>query len=132
MIAVDTNVLARYLLNDEPKQARAAAALLASDSIVVPPTVLLELVWVLRVNDCDREAIIRGLRHLLGLPNLSPLQPEAVLRALSWFEAGMDFSDALHLALSSSAETMYTFDRDFVAHAKRVGLTPVVSQPRGA
>ena len=45
MIAVDTNVLARYLLNDEPKQARAAAALLASDSVVVPPTVLLELVF---------------------------------------------------------------------------------------
>ncbi len=66
MIAVDTNVLARYLLNDEPRQARAAAALLASAPVIVPPTVLLELVWVLRVNDCDREAIGRGLRHLLG------------------------------------------------------------------
>lgn len=130
MIAVDTNLLARYLLNDDPKQAKAAAAILAKQEVTVPPTVLLELVWVLRVNDCDRTGIIEGLRHLLGLPNFKPLQPEAVLRALSWHEAGMDFSDSLHLALSGAAEAMYTFDRHFVAKAKAIGAAPNVAQPR--
>lgn len=53
MIALDTNVLARYLLNDDPEQSGAAAALLKKrQTYTAPPTVLLELVWVLSVNDC--------------------------------------------------------------------------------
>lgn len=45
MIALDTNVLARYLLNDDPKQANAAAALLRKqETFTAPITVILELV----------------------------------------------------------------------------------------
>lgn len=45
MIALDTNILARYLLGDEPAQAKAAATLLAEEKdFTVPPTVMLELV----------------------------------------------------------------------------------------
>lgn len=47
MMVLDTNILARYLLNDDMVQAKAAARLLASHRhFTVPPTVLLELAWV--------------------------------------------------------------------------------------
>ena len=66
MIALDTNVLARFLLKDDAVQHRAAAALLAgAQEFTAPPTVLLELVWVLEACDCCSathprpEAIIR-------------------------------------------------------------------------
>ena len=48
MIALDTNVLARFYLNDEPVQARVAARLLMEEDIFIPKTVLLELEWVMR------------------------------------------------------------------------------------
>ena len=73
MIAVDTNVLARYLLNDDLEQAKAAARLLAGREFIdVPLSVWLELVWVLQSNDCDKLEIIKGLRHIIGLPSIRP------------------------------------------------------------
>ena len=99
MIALDTNVLARYFLNDEPAQAKAAAKLLSKKQLyTAPPTVILELVWVLRVNGCERAQIIKALRLLLGLPNFKPKNFEALCYAVRWYEEGLDFGDALHLA----------------------------------
>lgn len=126
MIALDTNILARFLLNDDPEQFRAARELLArSGPYTAPPTVLLELAWVLKVNGCSRDDIARGLRSLLGLPNFIPHERAAVLYALRWFESGMDFGDALHLALSAADDLLVTFDRDFAGGAARPGF------PRG-
>ena len=66
MIAVDTNVLARYLLNDDLEQAQASARLLAGrERIDVPLSVWLELVWVLQINGCGKTEIIKGLRHII-------------------------------------------------------------------
>ena len=71
MIALDTNILARYLLGDEPAQAKAAATLLAEEKdFTVPPTVMLELVWVLKVNGCSREDIVRGGAFAAGIAQL--------------------------------------------------------------
>jgi predicted nucleic-acid-binding protein len=73
MIAVDTNVLARYLLKDDFEQAKAAARLLAGRELIdVPLSVWLELVWVLQSNDCSKPEIIKGLRHIIGLPSIRP------------------------------------------------------------
>jgi len=71
MIGLDTNILARYLLNDDPVQAEAAETLLSSgERYFAPVTVWLELVWVLECYDCSREEIAKALRHLLGLRDL--------------------------------------------------------------
>ena len=48
MRAVDTNVLARYYLRDDPTQARLAGKILSAGGVFVPKTVILELEWVLR------------------------------------------------------------------------------------
>ena len=100
MIALDTNIFARYLLNDDLEQSKAAAALLRKREIyTAPPTVLLELVWVLGVNDSSRAEITGALKHLVGLPNFKPREFEAVCRAIQWYEEGMDFGDA-HIAFA--------------------------------
>ncbi|HAO33528.1 MAG TPA: type II toxin-antitoxin system VapC family toxin [Candidatus Competibacter sp.] len=127
MIGLDTNILARYLLNDDPVQAEAAETLLSSgERYFVPVTVWLELVWVLECYDCSREEIAKALRHLLGLPDLEAGESLALLQALQWFEAGADFADALHLALSSSAQAFATFDRALIKRARRTGIRPSV------
>lgn len=132
MIALDTNILARYLLNDDAGQAEAATRLLSrQQTFTAPPTVLLELVWVLKVNDCTREEIAKGLRLLFGLPNFKPKEFEALCYALQWFEQGMDFGDALHLALSIDDETFCTFDKPFGKQAESMGAMPKVDVLRG-
>ncbi len=128
MIVLDTNLLLRYLLNDDPAQAKRAQRLLERSPLVtVTTTIVLELVWVLECSDCARAEIVGALRHILGLPNMRLSNEAAFYRAVQWFEQGLDFADALHLALSPATATLMTFDRDFVAKAKRADAFPTVA-----
>ncbi len=130
MIALDTNVLLRYLLNDEPKQSERSRALLASVSrFWVPITVMLEIAWVLRSHGANAPAVALGLRTILGLAAVTVQERDAVVRALAWHQHGMGMADALHLALSHQSEQFTTFDKDFIKVAKRIGAQPVVSLP---
>jgi len=127
MVVIDTNLLLRYLLNDDAGQAKRAQRLLESSSqVTVTPTIVLELVWVLECSDCSRAEIAAALRHVLGLPNMRLANEAALFRAVQWFEQGMDFADALHLGLSPATATMTTFDRDFVTRARRIEAFPAV------
>ena len=127
MIALDTNILARYFLNDDPKQCKVAAALLSKkQDYTAPATVILELVWVLSANGCTREEILKALRLLLGLPNFKPKQFEALCYAVHWYGQGMDFGDALHLALSAGDQVFCTFDKALVKSAAKIGAMPSV------
>lgn len=129
MIALDTNVLARFLLRDDDRQYQSAVSLLQKKQVyTAPPTVLLELVWVLEVNACGRAEISEGLRALFGLPNFKPMAFEAMANALRWYEQGFDFGDAVHLALSSaSVDAFATFDRALGKQARRTAACPPVS-----
>lgn len=130
MIAVDTNVLARYLLNDDVEQAKAAVRLLsAREPVDVPLSVWLELVWVLQIYDCSKAEIAKGLRHIVGLPCVRSGTHDIFLRALSWFEEGMDFADALHLAMSAQDERFASFDKVMMKMAARIGASPRVAPP---
>jgi predicted nucleic-acid-binding protein len=123
MIAVDTNVLVRYVTNDDAEQARRAADLLAgADVVYVPHTVLLEMEWVLRAAyDLARPAILLAFRQVLGLPSVRVDQPGLIALTLERYERGFDFADALHLA--GVAETpLYTLDRRFARLAADDGV----------
>ena len=125
MISLDTNILARFLLHDNPVQFKLARDLLARpNDYTAPPTVLLELVWVLESYDCTRAEILQALRMLLGLPNFKPKSFEAICYAVNWYEAGMDFGDALHLALSAGDEAFATFDKTLGKMASQNGIAP--------
>ncbi len=127
MISLDTNLLARLLLRDDARQYNRARELLSQQrDYTAPITVVQELVWVLEVNDCAREDIAHGLELLLGLPNFKPQQPEALRQALSWYAQGLDFADALHLALSQGCEELATFDKAFAKQSNKLKTSPQV------
>ncbi len=127
MIALDTNLLARLLLQDDKAQHARVKALMAKDQVFTAPvTVFLELVWVLEANDCTASEIAKGLSLLLGLPNFKPEQADAVRAALQGYAQGMDFADALHLALSGSSDGFMTFDKAFARKAGKLGARPSV------
>ena len=120
MIALDTNVLLRLLLNDDPRQSRQAQALVdgavaRSDQVLLPDIVLCELEWVLdSVYSVPKAEIVRTLRRLLDASVFAFLDRSAVAGALADYEAGKgDFSDYLigASAASAGASTTYTFDR---------------------
>lgn len=135
MIAVDTNVLARFYCDDpaDPEARRqrplARRLLIESPSVFVPLTVLLEFEWVLRgFYGLPPAEFGRAAEHLLGMPHVTVERWEAVRDALAVHLQGLDFADALHWACSAGCERMVTFDdRGFARRAKRLALTPEVT-----
>jgi predicted nucleic-acid-binding protein len=127
VIALDTNVVVRFLVNDDAAQARRARALIETNPVFVPVTVLLETEWVLRGGyKLPRTEVARLLRALLGLPDLATEDPQRIALALDWHAAGIDFADALHLAWSPGAERFATFDEKLVKAAKKLDAIRVV------
>ena len=126
MLAIDTNVVVRYLAGDHREQSAAAKALIDSEDVFVGTTVLLETEWVLRgVYGHAKAEVEAALRRFAGLPRVT-LQDEAlVARALDWMAAGMDFADALHLSSATDCETFVSFDRRFARMAARLGTMAV-------
>lgn len=126
MISIDTNVLVRFITNDEPRQARRARALMEANEIFVATTVLLESEWVLRAAyGFTAQQILQAFRSVLGLPAVHVEAADKVERALAWCAAGLDFADALHLAFSGSAGSFATFDDKLIRRAKKIPDLPV-------
>lgn len=131
MRAVDTNVLARYYLHDDPAQARSAARILAAGDVFVPKTVVLELEWVLRsVAGQPAGKVADCLAHLIALPGVTIEDHDEVEDALRHCRQGVDFADALHLAASQACSELLTFDdRGYARRAAKLGLKPPVKVP---
>jgi predicted nucleic-acid-binding protein len=130
MIAIDTNVVVRFLVADEPKQAARAEAMLRAGDVLIPKTVMLETAWVLRgAYGLARADVVMALRKLLGLDGVLAEDAPAVERALDWHERGVDFADALHLASSGQVERFATFDRALIRSAKSLVGAPAVVDP---
>jgi predicted nucleic-acid-binding protein len=130
MRAVDTNIIVRFLVADDPAQAQKACNLFGQEPLFVARTVLLEVEWVLRgVYGMPAAEIIPALRALAGVPGVSVENASLVAKAMDWAEAGMDFADALHLAAAGECTGFLTFDRRFRRTERRLGGIPV-SAPR--
>lgn len=128
MLAVDTNVLVRFLARDDAGQTARVDNLFRRNRIWIPKTVLLETEWVLRATySFDKNRILSDFRGLLGLSTAQAEDAAAVAKALEWYSAGMDFADALHLASSNYASAFATFDRGLAQRATQVKALPVVA-----
>lgn len=133
MIALDTNVIIRLVVEDDPEQVEAALAVFKSGPLLLSKSVLLETEWVLRYcYELRKEAIREILRKLLGYRKVQVEDRAAVCQALAWCQEGMDFADALHLASSRSATRFATFDRAFAKAAGRLPEGPPVELLRPA
>lgn len=127
LTGIDTNVLLRVLLQDDPVQGPIAARFLrelgtGSPGFITQVT-LAEIYWVLaRAKRLPRATCLAVIRRLVETEVLEFDDGEGVVRALSLAEAGADFADALiqgAMELFGVDETV-TFDR---AAAERLGWT---------
>ena len=131
MRALDTNVLARFFVDDaDDEQAakqRPAAFAALSERSFVSVTVLLELERVMRgFYELPTRDVSRVLRALASIKHVTLEDRDAVLAAIDAFDKGLDFADALHLARSSRASGFATFDQRLARRAKSLALTPPV------
>ena len=120
MPALDTNVLVRYIVQDNSAQLTAARRLIrrcVSEQriLFVPVTVTLELEWVLRSNfGYGKVETIRVLSELFSAAELSFESEQALEVALELYRnTPADFADCLHIALAAQAgeQPLWTFDK---------------------
>lgn len=120
MPALDTNVLVRYIVQDDLVQLAAAQRLIrrcVSEQLTlfVPITVTLELEWVLRSNfEFKKDEIIGALSDLFSAAELSFESERALEVALDLYRGGSaDFADCVHIALAAQAgeQPLWTFDK---------------------
>lgn len=124
-VGIDTNVLVRYLTQDDAKQAQAAALFLEALSVerrgFVSNIVVVELIWVLsRTYKEPRQAIAAILTELFSMPVLVFESPVLLHEALvAYRQSTADFSDLLIQASAHAAGCAYTvtFDQNACAQA---------------
>lgn len=127
MIGLDTNVLVRYLTQDDAAQSKKANTLMESLSAEAPGFIaivsIVELVWVLQgCYHSDKKEIMAVLDTLLKTKSLMVEHADVVWQALRQFSnANIDFADCLIERCNHAAGCDYTatFDRDA---AKAAGM----------
>jgi len=128
MIALDTNVLVRYVAQDDPAQSPKATALIESLSEDSPGfislVVLAEMVWVVQgAYQASKAEIVAVLEKLLRINALVLENSDAVMQALRLYIASKsDFADCLiaRSARQAGCERVFTFD---TKAAKTAGMT---------
>ncbi len=120
MIAVDTNIVVRFLTQDDQFQFEKSRDLFQTQNIFIPDTVILETEWVLRfAYKFKPSAICQAFKMLFGLPNVHLNNARLIAQAIAWHEQGLDFADALHLAASQDCLEFYTFDERFIKKSQQ-------------
>jgi predicted nucleic-acid-binding protein len=115
MRAIDTNVLVRAIVGDNPAQTARAEALMFEHNIFIPITVTLELEWVLRSRYALKPKLIsQAIIGIAALGNVVLGEHDAVIAAAEKYAKGWDFADALHHALSLGCDDFVTLDIDLV------------------
>jgi predicted nucleic-acid-binding protein len=122
MLAIDTNLIVRYLTGDHPRQSARARTLIDGQPVFAAITVMLEVEWVLRSTYGYRPPdVVRALRAFAGLPTVTVEDEPVVAAALDLAEKGMDFADVLHLRKSAHCSGFASFDSELVKAAKAAG-----------
>src|SRR5580765_4740261 len=122
MLAIDTNLIVRYLVRDDAAQALRARRLIDNSDVFVCLTVLLETEWVLRsVYEFSASQCAEALGAFAGLPRVTVEDAAAAAKALTWMDKGVDFADGLHLAKAEGCEAFISFDREFAVAANPLG-----------
>lgn len=129
MIAIDTNIIVRFLTRDDAKQYNASKKLFEAEEIYIPDTVILETEWVLRfAYEFEPNEICNAFRKLFGLANIKLSNDFTVAQAINWHEQDLDFAHAFHLALTQNAKALKSFDDKFIKKSKDLSKC-VVEKP---
>ena len=120
MPAFDTNVLVRYVVQDDEAQLAAARKLIRKcvadgQTLFVPVTVVLELEWVLRASfGYAKDEVMEVLSNLFSAAEMTFESERALEVALQLYRKGpADFADCLHISLVAQAGELplWTFDK---------------------
>lgn len=117
MRALDTNVLARFILNDDPRQSPIATAAM-NDEVYVSDTVLMELAWLLSSHFRFPRAVLADtLADLIQLPTVSVSDPALIAWSIERFSHGADFADMIHLLAARHTDGFVSFEKDLAKFA---------------
>ncbi len=126
MIAVDTNIIIRFLTHDDERRYKKAFTIFNKNEVYISDTVVLETEWVLRyAYKFSSEEICDAFVNLFGLKSVHLSNPTFIAQAIEWHKQGIDFSDALHLTQCQQFEKFYTFDKKFITKAKNLSACEV-------
>jgi predicted nucleic-acid-binding protein len=127
MIGIDTNIVLRYLLKDDPALSPRALEIIVGNDCFVARVALTQVVNALEsYYRSSRADIGRALDALLSVQCVAVEDRAVTERAVSWYRAGMDFGDAMIAASSHGSASVATFDRDFVRLARKLRTAPRV------
>ncbi len=109
--SVDTNILVRFVLNDDALQTPIARKII-DGGVHVSLTVLLETAWLLGSRGrMTRAELNEALRTLLDVETIYFDDAESVRVALDLHAKGADIADTLHLVAARGSEAFVTFDK---------------------
>ena len=135
MRTLDTNVVVRVLVGDDPVQTplaeEAFLGAIQAGGAFIPDVVLAEVAWVLRGYGLDRATRHNLLQRLIRTRGVVVVDVDAVIDALSRFQQGGDFADQLVLARATShgAMPVLTFDQGFAKNEGVKLVGPLSSGP---
>jgi predicted nucleic-acid-binding protein len=117
MNAIDTNILARYFLNDDAVQSPLAREIIKQGAYV-SNSVILEIVWLLQSRyEQSSTAVTSALLAVINMPDIIVSDALALQWALQKYAAGGDFADMLHLVEAAGYDHFCTFDRKLAKQA---------------
>ncbi|TAK74515.1 MAG: PIN domain-containing protein [Gammaproteobacteria bacterium] len=132
MKGIDTNVLVRYIVQDDPQQSRQATLFIeetCSDekTIFITGIIICELVWVLEAAyDYPRQSIAAVIEKILETRQFHIFQSDILWKSLHDYQhLNVDFADSYinHLNVANGCEYTMTFDKKAarLKHFKRLG-----------
>jgi predicted nucleic-acid-binding protein len=130
MRSIDANIPLRILLRDDPFQEVVARDVLATPVMLIP-TVVLEIVFILPGKGWNREEISDGLSIIINMETVFVREEEALRLVLAHYRTAGAFADMFNVALSVDADSFVTFDgriRRFMPN----GMIPVETLPAQA
>jgi predicted nucleic-acid-binding protein len=131
LIGVDTNVLARIFLEDHPQQQTSAhdflSEMASKNRLFISSYVILELVWVLDINDKSKHQIIESVEAILDIQGVIIDQRSVILVALEKYITGKaDFGDYMIVASGEEnhVHLLATFDKSLAKDSSKNYMSP--------
>ncbi len=137
MIGLDTNILARYYIDDAAdsqsgeQRLHARALVESGQTLMVCKTVLLEFEWIMRgFYGFKPDDVLAVFQHLLSLDHIEIEDRITVDNAMSGLEQGLEFADVLHHACYRACDSVASFDdKKFARRLNKLGIMPRVFVP---
>jgi len=121
MVIFDTNVILRYILQDNQEMVERVEEQLSSDVCFIPVEVIAEIVYVLsKVYSVQRKVIVKVVMDITDTENITVAQTDVVRHALSVYASTvLDFVDCLLIGYAKEKQyTVFTFDKKLQKYLK--------------